>query len=169
MKHPQSLSGTIEILIREPTQKDINEMVALSYQKRQNYERVQPQFWRVSERAEEAQTKWFKDLLSQENTLMLIAESEDKLRGFVIGFLIKAPQVYDPGGLTLMIDDFCVENSSEWQIIGKSLLEKLKSKAKAKGAVQVVVVSGAHDEAKRYFLKMLGLSCASEWYVGEII
>ena len=29
--------------------------------------------------------------------------------GFIIGRLVPAPEVYNPGGLTLMIDDFCVK------------------------------------------------------------
>ena len=41
-------------------------------------------------------------------------------------------------------------------------------KAQAKGAAQILFVCGVHDQPKRRFLKSLGLSVASEWYVGEV-
>lgn len=29
-----------------------------------------------------------------------------------------APEVYDPGGLTLMIDDFCMQSENLWESVG---------------------------------------------------
>ncbi|WCR57421.1 hypothetical protein [Rickettsia asembonensis] len=38
--------------------------------------------------------------------------------GFIIGRLIEAPEVYDPKGLILIIDDFCVETENDWSFVG---------------------------------------------------
>ncbi len=76
---------------------------------------------------------------------------------------------YNPGGLTLMIDDFCVTDESEWHSIGSQLVQKIKAIAKLRGAAQVLIVCGAHDGPKCHFLKKIGLTVASEWYVGIII
>jgi N-acetylglutamate synthase-like GNAT family acetyltransferase len=156
------------ISIRKATKKDIPNMVALSYEKRRDYEKTQPQFWKHADGAEDAQTKWFEFLMFKDIGIFLVAEAQNKIVGFVRGKLENAPEVYDPGGLTLVIDDFCVETPDFWHIIGKQLLEEITAQAKQKGAFQVVVVSGYHDEPKRQFLKSQGLGVASEWFVGKI-
>ena len=74
------------------------------------------------------------------------------------------PEVYDPGGLKLMIDDFCVEKQELWSSLGGEMIEKIREMAKQKEAVQVLVVCGHHDEPKHQFLKNMGLSIVSEWY-----
>jgi len=162
------LSGS-EILIRPSLISDIETLVSLSKHKRLNYEKEQPQFWKYTGvHAEQTQTKWFEELLTLNDHIMLTAKQDDKIVGFIIGKLVAAPEVYNPGGLTLMIDDFCVTDESDWPTIGVKLINEIKLIAKAKGAAQIIVVSGAHDEPKRNFLKSCKLSIASEWYVGGI-
>ncbi len=148
---------------------DISSFVALSYQKRRAYEQVQPQFWRYAgPQAEVSQTRWFESLLRDKDHIMLTAKRKEKVVGFMIGKLIKAPEVYNPGGLTLMIDDFCVESDLSWTLIGEELLKEIKELARRKGAVQLLVVCGAHDKQKGAFLTQRGLRVASNWYVGDI-
>lgn len=152
--------------IRKATKSDIEAMVALSHIKRKAYEQAQPQFWKYAAGAEIVQSRWFTDLLTRDDHILLVAEASS-IKGFIIGRLCPAPEVYDPGGLTLMIDDFCVQNS-DWEKIGSALIDAIKSLGKENGAVQILVVSGAHDKEKLDFLIAKGLSCASHWYVGEI-
>lgn len=147
---------------------DISSMVNLSYQKRKAYEKAQGQFWRYAEGAEESQSKWFEELLIHKDYIILIAKSENIIKGFIIGRLLEAPEVYDPGGLTLMIDDFCIDLSLEWEIVGKQLMDEIRIIAKQKGATQFCIVSGAHDDAKCKFLENFGLNAASKWYVGSV-
>lgn len=144
---------------------DIASMVELSHQKRKNYEQAQPQFWKYAENAEEIQTKWFTELLSRDDHILLVAKEHSNIKGFVIGRLVKAPEVYNPGGLTLMIDDFACE---DWTNVGKQLINKIAVIARDKGAVQFCVVAGNHDLEKCGFLEDFGLTCASKWYVGSI-
>ncbi len=116
------------------------------------------------------QRQWFGELLEDKNHLMFITESDTKeILGFIIGKLMPAPEVYNPGGLTLMIDDFCVQSGNLWHSIGAKLIEEIKAAAKARGATQILVVCGAHDEPKRKFLIDQNLSIASEWFVGGIV
>ena len=95
-----------KIKVAQATKTDVASMVNLSYQKRRAYEKAQPQFWRYAEGAEEGQGKWFEELLGHDDHIILVAKSDTETIGFIIGRLVKAPEVYDPGGLTLMIDDF---------------------------------------------------------------
>jgi len=155
-------------VIRRAVFSDIPSMVSLSYEKRRAYEKVQPQFWRHSPGAEEAQSKWFETLLKKDDHILLVAEQGPKILGFVIGRIMDAPEVYDPGGKTLMVDDFCVASPRLWKTTGEKLFAELKRLSKEKGVAQAVVVSGAHDEEKSIFLKHIGLNCASKWYVGDV-
>ena len=149
---------------------DIPMMVEMSYKKRRAYEKDQPQFWKYAgPQSEILQTKWFEELLSHDDHIMLTAESNQKIPGFIIGKLMPAPEVYNPGGLTLMIDDFCIDDEAGWYGVGCKLIQEIKAISKMKGTAQILVVCGADDEPKRNFLKSMGLTVASEWYVGDII
>ncbi len=150
--------------IRLANVNDIEAMVLLSDQKRCEYAKLQPQFWRRAENANEVQIKWFKELLERKDYFLLVAEGDSIIVGFVIGRVVAAPQVYNPGGMTMMIDDFCVKGPSNWSIIGKDLIDVLRNISE--DVSQLLVVCGVHDEEKRQFLREIGLSVASEWYVG---
>ncbi|MBP9777841.1 MAG: GNAT family N-acetyltransferase [Rickettsiaceae bacterium] len=143
---------------------DIPFMIELSDKKRTAYATAQPRFWRKSADANIKQSSFFQELLLKDDYILLTAKDY----GFIIGNLIKAPEVYDPGGLTLMIDDFCVKTPDLWLTVGRALINEIKKIAKSKGAIQILVVCGAHDHGKHSFLKNMNLICASEWYVGEI-
>jgi len=157
--------------IRRSQLTDISAMVSLSKAKRLAYEKAQPQFWRYAgEEGDKAQEKWFKELLEDKNYVIFTVESNtQEILGFVIGKLMPAPEVYNPGGLTLMIDDFCVQSENLLQSVGHELIEEIKAAAKVKGATQILVVCGAHDHPKRKFLGEQNLSIASEWFVGGIV
>lgn len=130
--------------------------------------KAQPQFWKYAENAEEIQYKWFKELLADKNYISLVSKENNSITGFIIGRLIKSPEVYNPRGLTLLIDDYCIEPNSTWQQVGYCLLKEIGKIAKEKGAVQYCIVSGTHDISKCDFLENFGLKNASKWYVGSI-
>jgi hypothetical protein len=157
-----------EISISHASESDIPAMVAMSYEKRRDYERAQPQFWKYAEKAEEIQTNWFIELMGKDDYILLIAHMNNEMYGFIIGRIMQAPEVYNPGGLTLMIDDFCVKAPALWYDVGTILIDEMKALAKPKGAAQILVVCGAHDKPKAEFLNELGLNVASEWYVSSI-
>lgn len=173
LKHSFSLNEEPEkncngnLIIRECGVEDINSMVALSHQKRLLYEKVEPQFWRYAKGAEDVQSGWFEELLKKDDYILLLAELKEDVVGFIIGQIIKAPEVYAPPGPTLMVDDFCV-SPTLWNDVGTQLLNKIKLLAKIKGARQIAVVSGVHDQFKREFLKNQGLRVVTEWYIEEI-
>lgn len=144
---------------------DIPAMVSLSAEKRGNYEQAQPLFWKGAKNADALQKEWFSTLLNKDEYILLVAEEANNITGFIIGQIIQAPDVYDPGGLTLMIDDFCVNSPDLWITTGKELLESVEITSRQKGATQIVAVCGHHDKAKKKFFNTYHFSIASEWYV----
>jgi ribosomal protein S18 acetylase RimI-like enzyme len=151
--------------IRRAQEEDVPRLVALSSAKRTLYQAYQPQFWRRAADADERQEPFLKRLIARENVIALVYEQGDTILGFVIAQLVPAPPVYDPGGLTCSIDDFCVEGDADWPGIGRALLEAAIAEAQAHGAAQTVVVCAHLDEPKRAMLSASGFSIASEWYV----
>lgn len=94
--------------------------------------------------------------------------ADDSVDGFIIITSVPAPPVYDPGGLSSLIDDFTVSSPERWETSGAALLDMATSWARQRGAVQVVVVSGPHDQPKRDLLKSAGLFVASEWFAAPL-
>ena len=152
--------------IRKATFDDVEAMVELSDQKRTEYKEAQSQFWKKAENANVIQTQWFKELLEHQDYYLFVAEENKHIIGFVIGRIVPAPEVYNPGGLTMMIDDFCVDNQKSWIEVGKALVDVLRKVSNE--VAQLLIVCGAHDQAKREFLKAIDLSVASEGYVGKV-
>jgi hypothetical protein len=162
-----SMSPSIEPLrVRAATGEDVAAMVSLSAAKRRTYAAIQPVFWRPAVDADARQTAWFTQLLERKGAIVLLAEDGQGVAGFAIGMLAPAPPVYDPGGFTCAIDDFCVRDEADWPSAGAALLREVRARARALGAVQVVVVCGAHDTAKRALLDGSGVTPASEWLTG---
>ena len=155
--------------IRMAVAADVPRMVELSEQKRTEYERYQPVFWRKADGAGEKQVPFFVAQLTKPNAIALVQEELGKINGFVIAVLVESPPVYDPGGLTCLIDDFTVARKADWESIGPPLLEEVRRRALANGAVQMVVFCGHLDEPKRVMLSDLGFSIATEVYVRLIV
>ena len=155
------------ILIRPVEKDDIDRIVDLSKNKRLSYEKAQPQFWKYAgPQAEILQAQWFQEIINDRHYIALVALNGNEFLGFIIGNLIKAPGVYNPGGLMLYVDDFCVKEDSLWITVGCRLINEIKVIAKAKKAVQISVVCGSHDKLKQSFLDSMYLTTSSEWYVG---
>ncbi len=143
-------------------------MVRLAETRRIEYEPHQPVFWRKASDSEERQRDWFAALLDDSSTICLVYENDNALEGMLIGTVASAPAVYDPGGPTCKIDDFVVRIPGLWSDVGGALLDRLKSELKDRGAAQIVIVCGHHDEPKRRFLEGYNLSIASEWWTAPI-
>jgi len=102
---------------------------------------------------------------NQERHVALVHEATDgTIDGFLIATMVPAPPVYDPGGITCLVDDFMVATPVLWASVGRNLLDEAVRLCAPKGAVQTVVVCGPHDAAKRSMLLESGHIVASEWF-----
>lgn len=151
--------------IRVAQAEDVPAMVALSERYRARLEHYQPVFWRKAEGAAQAQTRYFLSLLPRTDVVALVHRAVNGLAGFLIATLQPAPPVYAPGGLTCVIDDFCVAEERYWPKAGAALLQEAMRGARERGAAQVVVVCPHRDQAKLTLLAAEELSVASEWHV----
>ena len=154
--------------IRDVTHDDVPQMVSLSDLKRTQYEKYSPVFWRKASQAKEVQTPYFHELIDDEAMIMLVHERQSIVDGFIMGRIMKAPGVYDPGGVVCMIDDYMVASPDSWETIGEQLRQALADRAQRRGAVLCIFVCGHLDEPKRQMLRQAGGHISSEWYVVPI-
>ncbi len=154
--------------IRPAESNDIPSIAELAEQRRLQYQQYQPRFWRKADDAQEKHTLLLQSLLTRENVIMLVHERTNVIDGFIIADFVEAPPVYNPGGPTCRVDDFCVASGSLWESTGLELLTEVLRKAKEHGAAQNVVVCGHLDQPKRTLLDHMGYSIASEWYVHDL-
>jgi hypothetical protein len=140
-------------------------MAELAEQKREDYKDYAPVFYRPKPGVRDQHASFLASQIQNSETHIALVHEADAqhLDGFVVATLTPAPPVYDPGGLTALVDDFIVEMPDLWAGVGRSLLDAVIREAEPRGAVQTVVVCGPQDRAKREMLLTADHIVASEW------
>jgi hypothetical protein len=154
--------------VRSAAPADVPAMIALAEEKRVQYVAYQPRFHRPAPDAREQQTPFFGQLVADPDVITLVHERDGAVDGFVIAMLIPPPPVYEPGGPTCVIDDFHVAGGQDWAGAGRALLDEAVLDAKARGAVQAIVICGPRDERKRALLSGGGYDVVTEWFLRDI-
>lgn len=155
-------------MIRSATAGDVPAIAALAARTREQYQQYERQFWRISADADEVHPLWLAHLVDDDGTVALVAEDDaGELTGYAFATITFVPPVFDPGA-TATIDDFAVVDETLWPTVGVDLVREAQLRLADKRVVQLVVVCGHRDEAKRSMLRQLDLSLASEWYVGPV-
>jgi len=156
-------------VIRDATSADVDAIAELAEGRRADYEMAHPQFWRRAVDAVEIHRPWLATMVSDADVVSLVASGIDgELAGYAFATVVPSPPVYDPGGTTGLVDDFQLADPDRWSTLGAELLAAVRELLAARGVVQIVVVCGQHDDAKRAALTAAGLSVASEWYVQPV-
>jgi len=150
--------------VRKAETTDIPAAVELVEHSRRQYQKYQPTFWRKAANSAAATETFFTRLLTEPNTYFLVAFEGSELQGFLIAAKFPAPPVFDPGGDTYLIDDFCVVEPRLWLTIGEALLSHASTLIHEHGGAQIVVVSADRDLAKTEMLRRSELSIASNWW-----
>lgn len=150
--------------IRSATIMDAPRCVELVEMRRVEYEAYQPRFWKKAKNSANSTLPWFETLFGASNNVCFIAVESDSVVGFVIARPFPTPPVYDPGGQTALIDDFCVVSKERWQDVGQALLNATKDTLSQRGFAQIIVVGARQDTAKTEFFNQADLSLASTWW-----
>ncbi len=138
--------------------------IELVERRRIEYESYEPRFRKKAANSADSTLPWFEKLFSDSENVCLIAIEGDHVLGFAIARKFPTPPVYDPGGPTALIDDFCVGCKELWKDVGQALLNETKQLLKQRGFAQLVVVGARQDIAKTQFLEKANLSLASTWW-----
>ena len=163
------MSPADDTVIDEAQGSDLADIAALAQARRLAYQAVQPQFWQVADDAVARHTAYLAALIDDPDVVTLVARSGRHVQGFAVASLAAAPPVYRPGGPTAFVDDFAVAEEHLWQTAGRALLHAVRERMAQRGAAQIVVVCGHHDQAKMSALLASGLRCATEWLVAPVL
>lgn len=147
---------------------DLEQLLELARRRRARYATYAPVFWRPADNAVDVQRPHFRGLLDNAEAGVFVALEDERVVGFLVASLVGSPPVYDPGGATCLVDDFTVAGDAQWPWAGPLLLAEAKRWAAERQAVQVVVVVGHLDGAKRDLLGGSGLLLTSEWWTAPI-
>jgi|GEM_PF-2473392 len=151
--------GPPSATVRSATSNDLPSMVELSRQKRHDYARYQPIFWRPAEDGDQKQVGFFGWLLQQEGPLLFVSEAPDgSLNGFLIALPTERLAMKDPAFRLLNglhIDDFTVAKDELWATAGRELLLTAVTahQRRVGDKAAINVISGTHDLAKRNLLE----------------
>ena len=152
--------------LRKANLSDIIDCVDLVEARRLRYEEFEPQFWRRAEDSRSTTVEWLSKLFNDVDVLSLVATEESVVVGFLIARDAPVPPVYNPGGPTALVDDFCVAEG-RWMDVGSKLLIRAKEELRSSGCVQIVVVGAHKDTEKTSFLEKAELSLASTWWTSS--
>ena len=152
--------------LRKANSSDVVECVDLVEARRLRYEEFEPQFWKRADDSRITTIDWFSHLFNSADVLSLVATEETAVVGFLIARDAPVPPVYNPGGPTALVDDFCVAEG-RWMDVGRNLLIRVKEELRSRGTVQVVVVGADKDIEKTALLETEKLSLASTWWTSS--
>jgi GNAT superfamily N-acetyltransferase len=151
--------------IRDAMPEDLEILLELAEQRRKQYEKYQPKFWRQAPQARELQRPYFLQLLADRANICLVSEDLGQINGFLFMTFHEAPPVYNPGCNTALVDDFVVSTHDLWASVGASLLSHARHLARSRGSSLSIVVCGAEDLPKKAMLATAGSKVSSEWHV----
>ena len=150
--------------VRKAETTDIAPAVELVERSRRQFQKFQPTFWRKAAKSAAATGTFFAELLVAPDTFFLVSVEAGQQQGFLIARKFTNPPVFDPGGDTWLIDDFCVAEPHLWLSVGEALLSHASTLIHEHGGVQIVVVSADRDLAKTEMLRRSDLTIASNWW-----
>ncbi len=151
--------------VRRARWRDVPAMVELAGQRRLLLEQFAPRFWRRAPDAPRRTSRYLRFLLLTGRATLFVAEEHGRLVGMLNARRVAAPPVYDPGGASLLIDDFFVTDPQLWPSAGAMLLDAAARRGRELGAVQLIVVAPVQDQAQSDWLAAHDLAPVSSWWV----
>jgi len=139
-------------------------MVALVSAKRAQLEAFEPVTWHASKNAPAMTEEFFRLQVAEQGPIFLVATDGPAVIGFINALLQPAPPVYDPGGKSIMIDDFAVVDGDIGDDAAMALLDAAISEGRGRGAMQVIIVAAAKDERAAKWFRARQLHVFSNWW-----
>lgn len=156
------------ISIRRATDNDVDSLVRLVAEKRRQLEAFEPVTWRVGKGANDMTAVFFRHQVGEQNAILLVAEENRHILAFINAVFQDPPPIYDPGGKTVMIDDFVAVAGDQGDRAALALLDAAASEGRSRGAVQVIVVSAAMDERAAGWFRSKKMHVFSSWWTGVL-
>jgi hypothetical protein len=151
-------------MIRSALRTDIDRTVDLGVQQMHRLESHRNPFYATGPGLADYLRAAYSGLIETADAVALVEESPKGLEGFLLGKLVNAPPVYDPGGRVCLIDHFWVEGSASWPTVGVGLVGAANTRIRELEGVLSRIECQWKDEGRRMFLSSNGFTVASDWY-----
>lgn len=155
-------------IVREATPDDLPALLQLAAERRAQYARYQPTFWREAAEAAQLQEQFFGQVFSEPGVLALVVERAGTIEGFLIAALIPPPPVYAQRGPVCSIEDVWVAGGKDWDGAGRALLDAATQAARESDAVQMTIVGARQDEGLRAMLAGADYHTVSEQWLASL-
>ena len=152
-----------KMFVRDAAETDIDAIVDLIEANRLRLQEWEPRFWKKSQSSAEMSRAFLATLLTDADVIFLVAAEQSQIFGCLHCKPSFVPPVYDPGGTTWMVDDFCVHDQS-WDEAGQLLLDELKLRTLAKAEGQLILPSPHRDSRANEFILGAGLRPTTTWF-----
>jgi diamine N-acetyltransferase len=102
--------------------------------------------------------QWLEDILSNpESQILLVAESDGEIVGFVFGLLREAPDTpFHVKRRYLLVDNLSVSQKMRGTGVGRALMEQAHEWARSQGVTQIELGVYEFNEGARQFYEALG-------------
>ena len=156
------------VAVRAAKSDDIPKIVELCEAERRRYEVGYANFYAVAPDYAQKKTESVAQLIDSDNALALVHETGGQIDGLILGRLVNAPPVYNPGGMVCLIEDFLVASPQGWPKTGAALEKAANERVRQLGGVLLVVESMHTATSKRDLLLSTGFNIASDWFCRDI-
>lgn len=158
----------MEQMLRPATLPDVERMIHLAEQEFHRMESHRDPFYATGPNlAEEFRTELKREIESAQ-PIAFVMEEAGQIKGFVVGQVVSAPPVYNPGGKVCLVDFLCVAKPQDWSSVGRLLAQAAEIHTSLLGGILVRVECRRTDDLKRKALLKLGYSVASDWLYRDI-
>lgn len=157
------------VTIEPARPEDAHDAALLADEKRREYERYSPVFWKPATDALNRHQPWLARCLADDGYTSFAARRSDSLVGIALAAHTVGPPPFraDPEA-SWLVDDFFVESPGLWEPVGAELLGAIENEARSQGAFRVVVLSARRDEPKRAMLSSIGYERGASWWVHPV-
>ncbi len=152
------------LTIRDATQDDLEDFLALGETRRVALSAWKPIFWKFVPDALEKHRPWIAHLIGQDDHGVFVAEDDGEIVGTVVARPTFAPPIFDPGGIAYTFDDFAVASPDLWDSVGRALIDHARGWCRENGGSQIIVIGVDQDDIQAAMLAQTDLSIASTWW-----
>jgi len=142
---------------------NLEQVVSLLERKHQELHAWEPNFWRKSSNSAAMSQAFLGSIISDSNVVLLIAEQDDSVVGYLHFKPTFVPPVYHPKGTTWMVDHFVAPKSRRLDV-GTALLKELQAKTVENQDGQLIFPVPVKDEEAGRFCEANGLNPTTTWW-----
>jgi|GEM_PF-1126755 len=150
--------------IRLARTQDVLSIAELCERERRSHTPACNGFYAVVEDYASKRLPAIEQIVEANDTVAFVHETNGAIDGLILGRLLNAPPVYDPGGKVCLIGDFFVEKPATWTDAGEALVAAADARVQEFGGVLACIECMRSDVEKRELLLSLKFSVASDWY-----